>query len=85
MVSRIMLTEVRKERLVLILGRGCFRCMSFWHIAMCVGGISIRFFVDIVSKVAKRIEPNLSGKHFTVYISTWMMFSIFLETAPFKI
>ena len=41
--------------------------MSFWHIAMCVGHFN-KIFVGIASKVGKRIEPNLSGKHLTVYI-----------------
>ena len=44
--------------------------MSFWHIGMCVGHFN-KIFVDIASKVGKRIEPNLSGKHITVYPHGW--------------
>ena len=69
MVSRIMLTElmpVGRRGWFLYLVEAASDVCHF-GILPCVWGVSIRFCVDIASKVGKRIELNLSGKHFTVY------------------
>ena len=41
--------------------------LAYCHVC---GGHFNKIFVDIASKVGKRIELNLSGKHFLVYIHT---------------
>ena len=68
MVSRIMLTELmpvgRRGWLLYLVEAASDVC--HFDILPCVWGISIRFSVDIASKVGERIESNLYGKHFTV-------------------
>ena len=71
MVSRIILTELmpvgRRGWFLYLVEAASDVCHFGILPCVCVGHFN-KIFVDIASKVAKRIESNLSGKHFTVYI-----------------
>ena len=70
MVSRIMLTELmpvgRRGWFLYLVEAASDVHVILAHCHVCVGHFN-KIFVDIASKVGKRIEPNLFGKHFTVY------------------